>query len=158
MRQSKRSFASNKFYYRFFRSTFLIVGATLTLVALLGIAFPELVIINNEQVTINGVIIISCLAAVFLILHLLIRNRFAYAVLTQNTIILINPKKRIRCSWNQVVIKQLPFIFPPLYKITLPDGTNFLFNTGNKYLFISVGIIIDLSEMGEFIKLKTKSL
>jgi hypothetical protein len=157
MKPIKKSLASNKFYYRFFRATFLIVALTLFLVAALGVLFPELVIVNDETVTSNGIIVIVCLAVVFLILYFLIRNKFAYVILTGKNVFLINPIKRGRYTWEEVGIKQVPFIFPPLYKITLPDQTTFLFNTENKYVFFSVGIVLDLSEMGELIKSKIKS-
>ncbi|EIM72286.1 hypothetical protein A3SI_19912 [Nitritalea halalkaliphila LW7] len=62
-----------------------------------------------------------------------------------------------KLDWEEVrSIKLIPFIFPPLYKVSL-NNDYFFFNTDDKYLFLSFGVIKDLSEMGQFITKKAKN-
>src|SRR5260221_291290 len=148
------SFASNKFYFRFIRNAFLTVSLVLFLVAGLGVIFPDLVIINGESISIDGLITICCLGFLSLVLFILSRNKFAYAIIDSSSITIISPKKRGKFSWPEVTVRQVQFIFPPLYKITTPDQKTFFFNTENKYILFSFGVVIDISQMGELIKKK----
>lgn len=156
MRRSRNTFASNKFYFRFIRNGFLIVSLTFFLVAAVGLTLPDLVVINDESISNQGIIVIACLGAISLCLFFILRNKFAYVVVDSSRVTVISPAKRGRFDWSEITIKQIPFVFPPLYKITMPDETTLFFNTENKYISFSFGAVLDLSEMGKLIKSKLK--
>ncbi len=72
------------------------------------------------------------------------------------TLLVINSTTKERLTWHDVQIQQIPFVFPPLYTITLPSGSTYWFNTENKYTFFSFGPVVDLSGMGRLIRQKAK--
>ncbi len=157
MRRNKNTFASNKFYFRFIRNSFLIISLTFFFVAVVGLILPDLVVINDESISTSGVTVITCLGALSLLLFFALKDKFAYAVIDSSKVIVISSKKRGGYSWSEVRIKQIPFLYPPLYKIILPDEKTLFFNTENKYVSFSFGLVIDLSDMGKLIKQKTSS-
>jgi len=157
MKRSKNTFTSNKFYFRFIKNSFLIVALILFFIAVIGFFWPNLVIINDESVSTSGITVITCIGVLSLLLFFALKDKFAYAVIDPSKVIVISSKKRGRYSWSEVKIKQIQFLYPPLYKITLPDEKQLFFNSENKYVSFSFGLVIDLSEMGRLIKQKTSS-
>ncbi len=152
------SYYSNKFYYRLFRNVFLFVALVLLFSGTVGFFFPELVQVNDTSITMTGVIILYVLSCFSLLFHLLLKDKFVYVRVCSDGILVINSKIKKSYRWHEVDIKQIPFVFPPLYKLkTLGQESTLLFNTENKYILVSIGLVKDISQMGEFIRLRTKS-
>jgi len=149
------TYSSDKLYYQVFRYSFLFIAFVIFLVGLLGFFAPHLVSFNKNYISIDQAMVMMSISIIPLIIFLLIHSKFVTITIDENSIIIDNYNKK--CKWNEVTINQIPFVFPPLYKLKVNEQKGFyLFNTENKYLWVSIGIIKDISSMGNLIK-KTKS-
>jgi len=150
-------YESNRTYFHIFKYLFFYIFLTLLAIALLGYFWPNLVSINNSDISVTGTVVLLFLSIISLIAFLAIKDRFAHIKVNKKMIYVTSSKINKKFDWEEVKsIKLVPFIFPPLYKVSLKNDY-FIFNTDNKYLFISFGVIKDLSEMGKFITKKAKN-
>jgi len=125
------------------------------IIGLIGIFAPNLVSFNKSDISLNQAMIIVLLSIVPLVLFFLIQSKFILVNVDEYFISIENCNKKYK--WNEVIIRQVPFVFPPLYKLNINGKKGFqLFNTDNEYLWVSFGIIKDLSSMGGFIRKMTK--
>lgn len=92
-------------------------------------------------------------------LFLLVKDKFAIVKLGGQKITIQNKGQHKQVSWQDVEeVKQIGFIFPPLYKLKIRDlPESYWFNTEPTYLNAS-GFVTDLSDMGQLIKKKKKEL
>jgi|SRR5690606_2657013 len=149
-------YSSNKLYNQFFKYLFLFIFAVILLVGLVGYYSPYLVSFNQKDISANQAIHIMLISIIPLIPFILMHNKMVSITVDKEYLSINNFNKKYK--WNEVVISQIPFVFPPLYKLKINKKKGFfLFNTDNQFLWVSVGIIIDLSPMGQFIRDKAKS-
>lgn len=150
-------YESNRAYFHIFKYSFLYISLILFSAAFTGYFWPNLVSINNSDISVTGTAVLLFLAIASLILFFIVKDRFAYIKVNSKVIHVTSSKINRKLDWEEVrSIKLIPFIFPPLYKVSL-NNDYFLFNTDDKYLFLSFGMIKDLSEMGQFITKKAKN-
>lgn len=150
-------YESNRAYFHIFKYLFLYIFLILLSIALLGYFWPNLVSINNSDISVTATAVLLFLSIASLIVFLAIKDRFAHIKVNNKMIHVTSSKINKKFDWEEVKsINLVPFIFPPLYKVSL-NNDYFFFNTDDKYLFLSFGMIKDLSEMGEFITKKAKN-
>ncbi|WP_339713580.1 hypothetical protein [Cyclobacterium amurskyense] len=150
-------YESNHVYSHLFKYLFLYISLISSSTAILGYFWPNIVTINNSDISVSGVGILLILSLLSLIVFFSIKNKFAHIKVNNRTISVSNPKINRQYNWEEVKsINLIPFIFPPLYKIRINDNY-FIFTTDNKYIFISLGVIKDVSEMGQFMSKKAKN-
>lgn len=120
---------------------------------IIGYFAPYLISYNKSDISINQAMNMILISIIPLILFFLMQSRFVSVTVDNDHIKIDNYNEMYK--WSEVTISQISFIFPPLYKLRIDNKKGFqLFNTDNKYLWVSVGIIKDVSSMGEFIKKK----
>lgn len=150
-------YESNRAYFHIFKYLFLYISLILFSAAFIGYFWPNLVSINNSDISVSETLVLMFLAIVSLILFFIVKDRFAYIKVNSNLIHMTSSKINRKLDWEEVKsLKLIPFIFPPLYKVSLKNDY-FFFNTDDKYIFVSFGVIKDLSEMGKFIAKRAKN-
>jgi hypothetical protein len=104
-------------------------------------------------------IIIGLIGFVFILLFVAIKDKFAMVELENQTIKITNNEEEKSVEWYDIdSLKQMQFIFPPLYSLKIKDSDETIwFNTEARYISIN-GFTIDTSNMGELIKKKKREL
>lgn len=148
-------YSSNKLYNQFFRYLFLFISIVILLVGMIGYFAPHLVSFNQKEITSSQAINMMLISIMPLTPFFLIQHKVVSITVDKDYLSIDGRKEKHK--WNEVVINQIHFVFPPLYKLKINDRKGFfLFNTDNKFLWVSIGIIKDLSPMGEFLKKKAR--
>ena len=148
-------YTSNKFYNFLFKYILLIIFFIILIIGIIGYYAPFLVSFNDRPITMNQTIIMMFVSLLPLIAFIFLRRKFV-VVTVDHSFLYINELEE-KYKWNQITVSQIPFIFPPLYRLQINKRNGYmLFNTNNIYLWLSLGIVKDLSPMGQFIERKIK--
>lgn len=149
-------YSSNKLYNQFFRYLFLIIFAVILITGLVGYHAPYLVSFNQKEISIDQAINMMLISIIPLIPFILIQNKVVSVTVDKDYLSINNFDEKY--TWDEIAVSQIPFVFPPLYKLKINKKKGFfLFNTDNQFVWVSVGIIKDLSSMGQFIRNKAKN-
>ena len=151
---------SNYTYSLFFKHSPLLFSILFFVSGIHGYLGEDSVTINDEltELSLTGLIFLSSLSFLFVLLWNYLRQRLIRVRLGGQNITVIDEEKNV-IPWVEVnVLKRVPFIAPPLYKIRFEDeGLTYLFLTNPFYLNFGFGIW-DMSKMGHFIRGKKRKL
>lgn len=152
---------SNKFYHYVFKFSFLAIAVIVGIVTIQSWLYPESVTVNGEPGTRDPFesLIFSLISVAAFLIFLLLKDKFAIVKLGGQNITIQNKRQHKHLPWQDVEeIKQIGFIYPPLYKLKTKDSPeSYWFNTEPTYLNVG-GFVTDLSDMGQLIKKKKEEL
>lgn len=131
------------------------------MVIILSWLHPASVNVNGESGAIDPfeLLVLSSISLATFLIFLLVKDKFAIVKLGGQNVTIKHQGQQRQVSWQDVEqVKQIGFIFPPLYKLKLKDlSESYWFNTEPIYLNVS-GFVTDMSDMGQLIKKKKKEL
>ncbi len=152
---------SNRIYTYIFKYTFL--GLALITISLGSWSYfnPNVMTINGETRQLNETELLISMAVglIFLVIYALLRSKFALVDLGDNMVRINNFQENIEAKWTEVeLIKRIPGVKPPLYRVKLKDREKFyLFTTQPKFIKIGSSFV-DTSDMGNRISKMKREL
>jgi hypothetical protein len=129
----------------------LAITAVFLVFGIVGFFFPKMIIVNNEHISIDQCLNFILASTVPAAIFFLLKDKFR--IVTLNQIEIRISEVDVLLNWNEVEIRKIPLIIPPLYKIrVLESGKYYLFNTEPEYIWTTFGIVVDISSMGSLIR------
>jgi hypothetical protein len=152
---------SNRLYHYCFKFSFLAVSLVIGMVVILSWLNPASVNVDGEPGVKDPfeLLVLSLISLAAFLLFLLVKDKFAIVKLGGQNVTIQHKGQHKKVSWQDVEeVKQIRFIFPPLYKLEIKDlPESYWFNTEPIYFNVS-GFVSDMSDMGQLIKKKKKEL
>ena len=148
------NFNTSNYYYQAFRFLFPLLGVVLILTFAILIYFQVELNINGslQKSSIENISELLYLAIIFLAISLPIRNKIAYVEFRVNISKLTSGSTKEFETKDIESIKQIQFVFPPMYSMKLKDDNKkYLFIIHKEYLQFGA-YVKDISSDGERIK------
>jgi hypothetical protein len=156
-----QSMKSNKKYHFAFKFAFLIFGLLTWTIPIFSWIAPNHTEINGENGSIDFVttVILCLIGLIFILLFFAVKDKFAIVEIGNQDVKIIIGYEVKSVGWFDIdSLKQIQFVFPPLYSLKIKDSDETIwFTTEARFISIN-GFIIDNSEMGELITKKKREL
>jgi len=148
-------YKSSKIYYYVYRFGFLGIGFILCTVWLFSLISEFTIIINDisETVEFKNTWWFLILIGIFVTLHIFLSKKASYIEIRGNNISIFSCGRINKTNVDKIdLIKQIPSVKPPLYKMKLKDDNKtYLFVINTFYIEFS-GFVKDYSSLGKYLK------